>query len=117
MDRRRFIPKSEGMETRMMLSTITPASALSGGLTPASGQILPITIKDKLYRIERLPGTLRTLSPNRFLPKDTMSEIQAGLTSMVSSLHPGLPACFRRTTTRCATSSAGLRCGRRTPAS
>lgn len=91
MDRRRFIPRSEGMETRMMLSTASAASAasaLTGMTTPATGQILPITIQDKLHRIDRLPGTLRTLSPNRFLPKDTMSEIQAGLTSMVSLLHP-----------------------------
>ena len=87
MDRRRFIPRSEGMESRMMLST-TPNSSALGALTPASSQILPITIQDKLLRIERLPGSLRTLSPNRFLPKDVISEIQAGLTSMVSTLHP-----------------------------
>jgi hypothetical protein len=87
MDRRRFIPRSEGMETRMMLST-TPNSSVFGALTPASGQVLPITIQDKLLRIERLPGSLRTLSPNRFLPKDVISEVQAGLTSMVSTLHP-----------------------------
>lgn len=87
MDRRRYIPRSEGMETRMMLST-TPNSSVLGALTPASTQVLPITVQDKLHRIERLPGSLRTLSPNRFLPKDTISEIQAGLTSMVSTLHP-----------------------------
>jgi len=103
MDRRRFIPRSEGMESRMMLSTTSGAasaassvsSALTGITTPATGQILPITIKDKLARIERLPGSLRTLSPNRFLPADTISEIQAGLTAMVSTLHPAPSSVLR----------------------
>jgi hypothetical protein len=94
MDRRRFRPQTEGMETRMMLSTATAgsaastASAATGLVTPATNQVLPITIQDKLARIERLPGSLRTLSPNRFLPQDTIAQIQQGLTSMVSLLHP-----------------------------
>lgn len=91
MDRRRFLPRTEGMETRMMLSTASAGSAAStasGLVTPAANQVLPITIQDKLLRIERLPGSLRTLSPNRFLPQDTIAQIQQGLTSMVSLLHP-----------------------------
>jgi methionine-rich copper-binding protein CopC len=75
----------------MMLSTATaasPAAGLTGLVTPATNQVLPITIQDKMLRIERLPGSLRTLSPNRFLPKDTIAQIQEGLTSMVSLLHP-----------------------------
>jgi methionine-rich copper-binding protein CopC len=95
MDRRRFVPRTEGMEGRMMLSTTSGASALTGIVSPATNQVLPITIQQKLERIDRLPGSLRTLSPDRFLPKDTIAEIQAGLTSMVSLLHPAPSSALR----------------------
>ena len=64
MDRRRFVPSSESLEGRAMLTTSATGNALNffGG-TSATTQNLPITFQQKEMRIEKMPLNLRACSP------------------------------------------------------
>lgn len=92
MERRRFIPGSEKMEGRMMLSTATavpPAAAVvSTAETPGA---TPYTIQQKQDRIDRVPRLLRSFSPNRSLPRDMVEGIQEGLEGVISGLDRTAP--------------------------
>jgi len=92
MERRRFIPQSENMEGRMMLSTATAAlpAAAATSTTAAVGQT-PYTIQQKQDRIDRVPRLLRSFSPNRALPKEMVEGIQQGLEGVVSNLGHAAP--------------------------
>lgn len=91
MDRRRFVPSPEGLEVRTMLSA---TSSGLGGLTvspTATSQSLPITFQQKQARIDKLPGNLRALQRNRFLPADTVAQIQQGLGQLMGTMKPPVP--------------------------
>ncbi len=92
MERRRFIPRSENMEGRMMLSTAT--AALPAGAATLTAEVAgntPYTIQQKQDRIDRVPRLLRSFSPNRALPKEMVEGIQQGLEGVVSKLDPANP--------------------------
>lgn len=87
MERRRFIPGSEKMEGRMMLSTTTaalPAAAATSTVEIAGST--PYTIQQKQDRIDRVPRLLRSFSPNRALPREMVEGIQQGLEDVMSNL-------------------------------
>lgn len=92
MDRRRFVPSSECLEGRAMLATSATGNALNifGGSTSAT-QSLPITFQQKEMRIEKMPLNLRALEPDRFLPADTIHQIQLGLNQIMSEAAPASP--------------------------
>jgi hypothetical protein len=92
MDRRRFVPSSESLEGRTMLTTTAAGNALNffGG-TSATTQNLPITFQQKEMRIEKMPLNLRALQPDRFLPVDTIHQIQLGLNQIMSEAAPAPP--------------------------
>ncbi len=57
-------------------------------------QEVPVTFLQKETRIEHLPFYLRQLSPDRFLPEDTIRKLQDDLLSIAGRLHrpnPGDP--------------------------
>lgn len=97
MERRRFIPGSEKMEGRMMLSTTT--AALPAAAATSAAQVagdIPYTIQQKQDRIDRVPRLLRSFSPNRSLPRDMVEGIQQGLEEVVSGLGRANPETARR---------------------
>lgn len=94
MDRRRYVPRTEGMEGRMMLSTAsaaapnaaTNAAATSTANATTTAATLPVTIQDKLERIERLPINLRATDRNRALPRELIEPIQQAMTDSISAM-------------------------------
>ncbi len=89
MDRRRYVPRAEGMEGRMMLSTASaaaPAANTAAVTSTSTTTNLTITIQDKMTRIERLPINLRATDRNRALPKELIEPIQQAMTDSISSL-------------------------------
>lgn len=92
MDRRRFIPRPENMEGRMMLSTASPGSAAASTAAASRSAVttteanVPITIQDKLTRIDRLPINLRATDRNRALPRELIGPIQQAMTDSISTL-------------------------------
>ena len=92
MERRRFVPSSESLEVRAMLTTTATGSALNifGGSSSAT-QSLPITFQQKEMRIEKMPNNLCALQPDRFLPDDTIHQIQLGLNQIMSEAAPANP--------------------------
>ncbi|MDG3005298.1 Ig-like domain-containing protein [Paludisphaera mucosa] len=90
MDRRRFIPGPESMESRMMLSTAAaPAVATAAATTTTTVDAnLPYTIQQKMTRIDRIPINMRALAPNRVLPQGMIDAIQQGMEETISSLKP-----------------------------
>ena len=88
MDRRRFVPSPEGLEVRTMLSTTGSGFLGSGSNTT---QTLPITFQQKELRIQKMPTNLRALQPNRFLPPETINQIQLGLNQIMSQINPAPP--------------------------
>jgi hypothetical protein len=85
MDRRRFVPSADGLETRTMMSTTTGSGLSFLGGPGTTTQTLPITFKQKSLLIQNLPKNLRALSPNRFLPPETIQQIQLGLFEIMGS--------------------------------
>src|SRR5262245_61434928 len=88
MDRRRFVPSSEGLEQRALLATST-APNLSNifGFQVSTNLNIPITYQQKLQRIERLPFYMEQIRTGRFLPKAELSAIQGDLFQLISKLH------------------------------
>ena len=82
MDRRRFVPATEGLEVRTMLATTGSSFSLLGSGTTT--QTLPITFAQKELRIQKMPTNLRALQPDRFLPPITINQIQLGLNEIIS---------------------------------
>jgi hypothetical protein len=84
MDRRRFRPSTEGLETRTL-----QASNLNSlfGLQLNSNLNLPITYQQRLLRIAHLPYYLEQIRPGRFLPKAELQQIQTSLYDMLEVIH------------------------------
>jgi hypothetical protein len=77
MDRRRFSPSPERLDSRVLLS--------GGAQTP---QNVPVAnFHQKTVKIERLPNALESLQPGRVVPKDVVSGIQADLRAVVGRLN------------------------------
>ncbi len=105
MDRRsrRFIPSSEGLEGRQLLSVATQilngqnASSVTGNPyvnAPAGVQLdgtapAQQTIEAKRHRIENLPFFIGQLNVDGFVPQPTTENIQNDLNSLVAELHEG----------------------------
>lgn len=95
MDRRRYVPSSEGLEIRNLMSTATTtaattpkavAPAASVSLTGSNGAVAE-TIRTKFQRIENLPFFLGRLTKDNDLPDAAVVQIQDALRSNVAQLH------------------------------
>lgn len=93
MDRRRFLPASEGLEQRALLTTYSPYNAYNANMNSLFGFQLtanlniPITYQQKELRAQRLPYYLEHILPGRFLPQAETHAISADLTQLISKLH------------------------------
>ena len=58
------------------------------GTTATTTQPLPITFQQKSERIQKIPKNLRALEPNRFLPPETIHQIQLGLYEIMGRWTP-----------------------------
>jgi hypothetical protein len=77
MERRRFVPESEGLEAKKLLSIFTHTSASNPAL-----DLTPI----KNARIERLPGYLQRIEHGRFVPRPIIDSLQSDLHAIESKL-------------------------------
>ena len=100
MDRRRFIPSAEGLDTRVLLSG-------SG-----SRNIALSNLHQRTVRIENLPIVLDSLQPGRFIPSDIVKGLQADLLALVGKLQPAssatLTAAIRQYRSTIATASISM---------
>jgi hypothetical protein len=88
MDRRRFIPTSEGLEQRALLATsTTPNLSNIFGFQVSTNLNIPITFQQKELRVEHLPFYLEKIRPGRFLPQAEIKTIQDDLFQLISKLH------------------------------
>ena len=90
MDRRRYVPSTEGLEVRTLLATSSSGLGFLGTSTNTI-QNLPITFQQKELRIQKLPQNMRAYGPNRTLPPETISQIQLGLNQIMSQLTEANP--------------------------
>lgn len=90
--KRRFVPWSDALEVRVMLSTAnaTPVQVRPSRSVPLS------TLEQRQQRIERLPFFLRSFSPGRALPAQAVEQIQQNLLLLIGQVGaapgPGLQA-------------------------
>jgi hypothetical protein len=104
MDRRsrRFVPSSEGLEGRQLLSTapvnpITGVSANPVANAPTGVQIdgsaaAGQTIEAKRHRIQNLPFFIGLLNKDGVVPQPAVQNIQSDLDSLVGQLHQANPS-------------------------
>jgi Bacterial Ig-like domain len=86
MDRRRFVPSTEGLEGRALLTS------LFGSSTSQNDPIdtVPMTFKLKAARVDKLPGYMEQFRSGRFLPADTIAHLKDDLIAVAAKLHaPG----------------------------
>jgi hypothetical protein len=101
MDRRsrRFVPSSEGLEGRQLLSTAAvnpvtstlanPASSAPAGAQVDGSNAVQQTIEAKRHHITNLPFFIGLLNKDGAVPQPTVQNIQNDLNSIVASLHEG----------------------------
>jgi hypothetical protein len=89
MDRRRFVPSTEGLEGRALM-TSTNLNTLFG-LQVNTNLNVPISLQQKELRIEHLPYYLEQIQPGRFLPKTEIKDIQSALFGMIDSINKPPP--------------------------
>ena len=97
MDRRRFVPSPEGLEGRALLSLFghsTPAQTTSKTTslfgTSTANDNIPVTFRQKELRVDHVPYYLERIRPGRFLPNDTLTQLQTDLRAVTGTLHwPG----------------------------
>lgn len=95
MDRRRFLPASEVMESRALMTAFFPSSNYSNqsGISNIFGYQLtgnvniPITYQQKELRVEHLPFYIEQIRPGRYLPSAEMKTIQSDLLQIISTIH------------------------------
>jgi hypothetical protein len=85
MDRRRFVPSSEGLEGRALQTAFNVNNIF--GFQASANLNVPITFQQKSLRIQHLPFYLEKISPGRFLPKAEIEQIQGALFNMVDGIH------------------------------
>ncbi len=102
MDRRRrhFVPSSEGLEDRQMLSTaavspvtsaVNPVSTAPAGTQIDGAALSQQTIEAKRRHISNLPYFIGLLNKDSVVPQPAVENIQNDLYSMVASFHAGNP--------------------------
>lgn len=98
MDRRRFVPSTEGLEGRALLSMLgtSNASKASPGIISRrdTSTNLPQTFQEKEQRIDRLPFHLERIQPGRFIDRDAVAQLQTDLRAIAARLHPPGPAAL-----------------------
>jgi hypothetical protein len=92
--RRRFIPSSEGLEGRQLLSTtpapaIPPIVAAPNSNGPFNNAPTAPTIEAKLHRIQNLPFFIGQLNRDGAVPQPTVQNIENDLKTLVARLGPG----------------------------
>lgn len=96
--RRRFLPRTEGLESRQMLSTVTPGTAApvpTPTPTPAATTIDPNVGPLREIRIERLPQYLQQTSRDRVVPPEVITALQDNLRAIEGSLNRAPSASLR----------------------
>jgi hypothetical protein len=88
MNRRRFVPSTEGLEGRA-LQAATGLNVFGFQLT--TNLNVPITYQQKAKRIEHLPYYLGQIHPGRFLPQAEIQQIQGALFNMMDSIQKPVP--------------------------
>jgi hypothetical protein len=86
MDRRRFVPASEGLERRALLTSSTSNLGNVFGFQLTTNVNIPITYEQKQLRADRLPFYLEHILPGRYLPQAEMQSISADLTQLISRI-------------------------------
>ena len=100
MDRRsrRFVPSSEGLEGRQLMSTTSspvaasvanPAGSASGGVQVDESAPAQQTIESKRHRIHNLPFFIGMLNKDGVIPQPAVQNIQNDLNQLVAQLHQG----------------------------
>jgi hypothetical protein len=84
MDRRRFVPSGEGLEGRALLSLFGSSFAKN---TIKSDQNVPLTFLQKVVRVKHLPFYLYQVDNRRFLPSETVHNLQNDLNAVIGHLH------------------------------
>ncbi len=84
MDRRRFAPSAEGLESRALMASLFTGATGSNTQRP---QNVPVTYEAKLDRIKNLPYFLSLTVPGRTIPTAITQPIQADLTAIRGQLH------------------------------
>ena len=82
MDRRRYVPSTEGLEGRELMASVNTLF----GIQVTTNLNVPITLQQKELRIEHLPYFLSQIQPGRFLPKTEIEEIQSALFNMIDGI-------------------------------
>jgi hypothetical protein len=95
MDRHRFVPSSEALDRRTLLSGTGLFGQSSSTLTGSLSVRTPDTFNEKLLRIQRVPYYLDHLQSNRFLPASTLQALQTDMVSVAAQLHPAPPPVLR----------------------
>ncbi|MGC8642076.1 MAG: Ig-like domain-containing protein, partial [Isosphaeraceae bacterium] len=70
---------------RTMLSVAGSSYSIFGN-SVGTVQTLPITFQQREMRIQKIAYNLRLLQPNRYLPPDTVHQIQLGMNQIMSQL-------------------------------
>ncbi len=87
-----FVPSSEGLEGRALLSVASPAAqratTIRAAVVTPLDPSLPNTIAQKNQRVDRLPFYLNKLQPGRNLPPATIATLQDNLRSIIGQLRP-----------------------------
>jgi hypothetical protein len=86
MDRRRFVPSADGLEGRALMSLFGGGQTASAALA-TSIKNLPANMQEKMKRIENLPYFIDWFQPGRYIPPQTMANIQANLVELAANLH------------------------------
>jgi hypothetical protein len=86
MDRRRFVPSTEGLEGRALLSGLFGGKASTTTLTQTVAS-LPNTFAEKEMRIKNLPFFMKQPDPQRFLPTSVTNVLQQDLNVILGTLH------------------------------
>jgi hypothetical protein len=86
MDRRRYVPSSEGLESRALLAS-SPNLGNLFGFQVTSNLNIPVTYQQKELRVEHLPYYLEKILPGRYLPRPELAQIQGDLTQFIAHLH------------------------------
>ena len=97
MDRRsrRYVPSSEGLEGRQLLSTaaVTPVGSVAtnapSGVQVDGSPTAQQTIESKAHRIQNLPYFIGLLNKDGVVPQPAVQNIQNDLYSTVARLHQG----------------------------
>ena len=82
IDRRRFVPSTEGLETRELMAGVNTLF----GIQVTTNLNVPVTLQQKEMRIQHLPYFLEQIRPGRFLPTTEIKEIQSALYNMIDGI-------------------------------